>query len=192
MNDKSYKFVIPISSSECLEVYPKTTQGIDSESMENSSDLKIFAYENGSLNSFSEVPKSQQLQHEIMRILKVTHQGLSRYFDRHEAFLVATNKGFQLICSLQILYFEYNSPKKQWVVILSDLTCILLKRNTTAQSILDYSSSFIRINHRHILNLNHLVKIDDNECIITVPTHSSELVVSRSYLRNIQETVRMI
>lgn len=192
MNKKNFKFVIPISATECLEVYPKRLPTDLQCNSDFLSSYKVYSAESTAIDTYIEVIPDKHQQQEILRILKVTHKGLSCYFDRHETFIVASNSGFQLIRSSQILYFEYAPNKKQWVAHLTDLTCIFLKRNTSANNILDYSASFIRVNHQTIVNLNHLIRIEDNECVMSVTANNSKLLVSRSYLKHLQETIRMI
>lgn len=192
MNEKNYKFVIPISTSECLEVSPKRLPDSLHDKSNPHTNFKIYVSEPSAFETYIEITPDKYQQNEIMRILKVTHKGLSRYFDRNETFIVASNTGFQVIRSSQILYFEYAPKKKQWIAYLTDLSSILLKRNTSASIIMDYSASFIRISQQCIVNLNHLVKIEGNECVMTVSANNSKLLVSRIYLKSLQETIRMI
>jgi len=108
-------------------------------------------------------------------------------------YLIATITGFQKLRLDQIGYFEYQKEKKQWIVVLTDHSRLQLKRNTKAEDIINYSSSFIQINQNHIINLDYLSNIDDKICNLVPPFHKdNSLVISRTFLRALQDKYEMI
>ena len=108
-------------------------------------------------------------------------------------YLIATITGFQKLRLDQIGYFEYQKDKKQWIVVLTDHSRLQLKRNTKAEDIINYSSSFIQINQNHIINLDYLSNIDDKICKLFPPFHKEDsLVISRTYLKTLQEKYELI
>ncbi len=193
MSTKNYKIVVPLSTSQCLEIVPKQYPTDSQPQPDQLSKFKIYESDHPNFEDSAEINQDKMQNTEILKILKVAHKGLSRYFERHETYIVPSANGFQLIRSNQILYFEYSKAKKHWVAVLTNLSCIILKSNTTALSILEYSNSYIRINQQCIINLNYLSKIDLNVCVLTVQTNTAaNLNVTRSYLKNLIETMRVI
>lgn len=192
MNANNYKIVIPLSATEYLEACPKQYPVPLQNCAYSLHDLKIYVPDTSTVDGYAEILPGKRQHIEILRMLKAVQRGLTRYFDQYETFIVASITGLRIVRSSQILCFEYSKPKKQWVVVLIDGTKLPLKHNTVANDILEYSTSFTRINHQCIINLNHLLKIEDNKCVLTVETDSPKLIVSRNYLKCIQETIRMI
>jgi two-component system LytT family response regulator len=108
-------------------------------------------------------------------------------------YLIATITGFQKLRLDQIGYFEYQKDKKQWIVVLTDHSRLQLKRNTKAEDIINYSSTFIQINQNHIINLDYLSNIDDKICKLFPPFHKEDsLIISRTFLKALQEKYEMI
>lgn len=108
-------------------------------------------------------------------------------------FMIATINGFQVLRLEQIGYFSYQKEPKQWTVILSDQSQLLLKRNTCAKDILKYAPSFIQINQHQIINIDYLAMIHDKLCVLYPPFNSQEdLYISRNFLRELQDRFSMI
>lgn len=129
----------------------------------------------------------------VLRVLKTTYRALSSVLACECTFLVATATGFQVVRINEILYFEYSKPKKLWILVLANLSTLILKRNTVATDILEYSPSFVRINQHQIINIEYLTTIEGRTCKLSnQQTHDSELVISRSFLKNLQTCCRMI
>ena len=63
-----------------------------------------------------------------------------------------------------------------------------LKRNTKAEDIVSYSQAFVQISQSAIVNVNYLAMIDGKCCQLYPPFHDKgDLVISRSYLKELQE-----
>lgn len=98
-------------------------------------------------------------------------------------FMISTITGLQIIQLNTIGYVEYLSKRKLWMVALTNGSKLFLKRNTIADTIVNYSTAFIQISQRHIINANYLSKIEAHRCILLHPfDRDCNLVVSRNYL----------
>ncbi|GEM_PF-5646247 len=130
---------------------------------------------------------------EMYPSLYTTHQGYCQIFQNQRTFMVATAHGFQLVRLAQIVCFEYIKEKKRWEVTLLDETTLQLKRNTTADEILQYSLKFIRINQQIIINLEYLNKIENNLFLLSASVRiADKLIISRNYMKILQQKVELI
>ena len=110
-----------------------------------------------------------------------------------QTYLIATITGFHKLHTNQIGYFEYQKEKKQWTVVLNDNNRLHLKHNTTAEDIINYSSSFIQINQSHIINFDYLWNIDGKDCQLLPPFHKENpLIITRTFFKELQEKFKMI
>ena len=110
-----------------------------------------------------------------------------------QTYLIATVKGYHKLCTDQIGYFEYHRDKKQWTVVLNDHSRLHLKHNTTAEDIINYSSSFIQINQSHIINFDYLWNIDGKTCQLLPPFNKENpLNITRTFFKELQEKFKMI
>ncbi len=95
------------------------------------------------------------------------------------------------MCALrpsEIGFFKYCSDRKQWEVILSNRPPLVLRRGITAEQITQYSPSFIQIHQSYIINIDYLMIIRDNQCILYPPfDKASELQVSRKFKKKLQD-----
>ena len=88
----------------------------------------------------------------------------------------------------EIGFFEYLKDKRQWQVVLFNQTRLSLKRNTKAEDIISYSQAFVQISQSAIVNIDYLAMIDGKCCQLYPPFHDkNDLVISRSYLKELQE-----
>lgn len=104
-------------------------------------------------------------------------------------FLYTTITGnIQLIHFEQIGYFRYNSKSKLWEVMLYNGHVLTLRRNTNSQKILSLHPCLIQISQSHIINVNYLFSIEDNNCILLPPFQGMEtLLISKSFMRKLKE-----
>lgn len=109
--------------------------------------------------------------------------------DQENIFLYTTITGnLRLLHLEQIVYFRYDSHGKQWEVILYNGRSFILKRNTNSQKILNLHPHLVQISQSHIININYLVSIEDNNCILHPPFHEREpLQISKSFMKKIKE-----
>lgn len=85
-----------------------------------------------------------------------------------------------------IIYFRYVSDRKIWECVFSNLKRIMLKRQTTAETILAYGPNFVRTHKQYIVNVRYVGIINGNDCIL-LPPHDdiTEIKISKSYRRNL-------
>lgn len=84
-----------------------------------------------------------------------------------------------------IIYFRYSSERKLWECVSSDLKRIILKRQTTADTILGYGPDFVRTHKHFIVNVRYVGVINGNDCILLPPFDNiDEIKISKSYRRD--------
>lgn len=85
-----------------------------------------------------------------------------------------------------IVYFRYISERKIWECVFSNLKRIILKRQTTAETILGYGPDFVRTHKQFIVNVRYVGIINGNDCILLPPLDSiTEIKISKSYRRDL-------
>ncbi len=85
-----------------------------------------------------------------------------------------------------IVYFKYDALRKLWEVILKNMKRYMLRRHTTAETLLSLSDQFIRTHKTYIVNMSYLAKISDNECELVPPFNRiTEIKISRTYRRGL-------
>lgn len=83
-----------------------------------------------------------------------------------------------------ILYFRYDSERKLWEVVTTACKRYILKRHTTAESILNYGDKFVRTHKVFIINLDYLGMISGSDCILLPPYDTiNEIKISKNYRR---------
>lgn len=104
-----------------------------------------------------------------------------------QSILITTITNDKLIVrSENIGYFKYDSERKLWKVVLNSLQHFILKHQTTADTILNYSPDFIQIHKSYIININYLYLISENSCTLLPPFNKvSELKVSKMYKKKL-------
>lgn len=86
----------------------------------------------------------------------------------------------------EIVYFRYLSDRKIWECVFSNLKRIILKKQTTADTILAYGFDFVRTHKHFIVNMRYVGIISGNDCILLPPLDSiTEIKISKSYRRDL-------
>lgn len=86
----------------------------------------------------------------------------------------------------EIVYFRYLSDRKIWECVFSNLKRIILKKQTTAETILAYGSDFVRTHKHFIVNMRYVGIISGNDCILLPPLDTiTEIKISKSYRRDL-------
>lgn len=81
-----------------------------------------------------------------------------------------------------VVYFRYDTNRKLWEVVLSTLQHIILKRNTTADTILNYGPQFVRTHKSYIVNIGFISMISGNECRLIPPYDNiTDIKISKVY-----------
>lgn len=87
-----------------------------------------------------------------------------------------------IIFPRDIVFFRYDTDRKLWEVVLSTLQHIILKRNTTADTILNYGPQFVRTYKSYIVNIGFISMISGNECRLIPPYDNiTDIRISKVY-----------
>jgi len=145
----------------------------------------------------NELDEIMQRFFEIKEIKGTNHkEDLELLLKKQIKCTIATNTGFEFIYLDTIIYFEYDniSCSEQWFAILINKKRFPLKRNTKAQTILDYSIHFRQINNHQIINMFFLARILTGKCVFYAPfeSYSKDMIVSRKYLKPLQQELLKI
>lgn len=193
MVNKHYSIALPLDQTQWLKVTVRVLEkqpgSHKDSSPQHSFNLNLPANQGEvALSTLDELPGN------IIHALKAAHKDLSNDTSGQQSFMVSTATGFQLLRLNRIVCFEYQKNRKQWEVLLYDQTRLLLRRNTIASAILKYSQNFIQINPQHIINLDYLVRIEGRNCELSIPWFGNEnkLIISRSYMKALEERVEVI
>ena len=85
-----------------------------------------------------------------------------------------------------VVYFRYISERKTWECVFANLKRIILKRQTTAETILGYGPDFVRTHKHFIVNVRYIGIINGNDCLLLPPLDSiTEIKISKSYRRDL-------
>lgn len=106
-----------------------------------------------------------------------------------QTFIVFTpTNDMRALRPAEIGFFRYSSDRKQWEVILSNQPPLTLRRGMTAEQITLYSPYFVQIHQSYIINIDYLMLIRDNKCILYPPFDKiTELLVSKKYKKELQD-----
>ena len=104
-------------------------------------------------------------------------------------FMISTpTNDLRILRSIDIGFFRYNSDRKLWEVVLNNQLPLLLKKNTTADHIKGYDPCFVQIHQSYIININYLMMIKENRCVMFPPFENiTELQVSKKFRKELQD-----
>lgn len=81
-----------------------------------------------------------------------------------------------------IAFFRFNQDRKIWEIVCIDNSVYTLRHRTTTNVILNYSSDFVQIHKRYIVNVNKIKMIQESICILEEPLDEiRELKISKNY-----------
>ena len=105
------------------------------------------------------------------------------YSTGEHTFMISTpTNDLRVLRSIDIGFFRYNSDRKLWEVVLNNQVPLLLKKNTTAHQITEYAPCFVQIHQSYIININYLIMIKENRCVMYPPFEKiTELIVSKKF-----------
>lgn len=87
-----------------------------------------------------------------------------------------------------IVYFRYISERKIWECVFYSLKRIILKRQTTAETILGYGPDFVRTHKHFIVNVRYIGVINGNDCMLLPPLDNiTEIKISKTYRRELMD-----
>lgn len=87
-----------------------------------------------------------------------------------------------------IVYFRYISDRKIWECVFYNLKRIILKRQSTAETILGYGPDFVRTHKQYIVNVRYVGIINGNDCLLLPPLDNiTEIKISKTYKRELMD-----
>lgn len=121
-------------------------------------------------DQFNNIPIQPSVSHNGSRLLSITSVINSKV----------------IVNPADIVYFRYISERKIWECVFSNLKRIILKRQTTAETILGYGPDFVRTHKQFIVNVRYVGIINGNDCILLPPLDTiTEIKISKSYRRDL-------
>lgn len=111
------------------------------------------------------------------------------YTSGDHTFMISTpTNDLRILRATDIGFFRYNSERKLWEVMLNNQSFLMLKKNTTAEQIRGYDTCFVQIHQSYIINVNYLMMIKENRCVMFPPFENvTELQVSKKYKKELQD-----
>ena len=93
-----------------------------------------------------------------------------------------------IVTADNILFFRYDTQRKLWEAVLTTMQRFVLKRNTTSETLLNYSNQFVRTHKSYIANLSYVGMISGNECRLIPPFDKFKgIKISKVYRRSLME-----
>lgn len=105
------------------------------------------------------------------------------------SFMVVLPTGeMKMIKSSDVGFFRYASERKLWEAVLVTDEVVPLRRNISAGFLCTYNRNYIQVHQSYIINLDFLVMIHDNTCVLCPPFENiKEITISRKYKKNLTD-----
>lgn len=121
-------------------------------------------------------------------------QSMRRLLSDDRKFALQTVTGLLLLRRSEILYFQYSNENRSWQMMLTDFSIHRLRLCTTAKEILSISISFLQISQDLILNVDHLLSVENQtfKCTLYPPFSDLDIKASKRYYSKIKEALEII
>lgn len=109
--------------------------------------------------------------------------------NRESSFMVIQPTGeMRMVKTADVGFFRHISDRKIWEAVLVTGESVALRRNVSADFLCSFNKSFIQVHQSYIVNMDYLVMIQDNYCILYPPFENvKEVTVSRKYKKNLMD-----
>lgn len=109
--------------------------------------------------------------------------------NRESSFMVILPTGeMRMVKTADVGFFRHISDRKIWEAVLVTGESVALRRNVSADFLCSFNKSFIQVHQSYIVNMDYLVMIQDNYCILYPPFENvKEVTVSRKYKKNLMD-----
>ena len=109
--------------------------------------------------------------------------------NRESSFMVILPTGeMRMVKTTDVGFFRHISDRKIWEAVLVTGESVALRRNVSADFLCSFNKSFIQVHQSYIVNMDYLVMIQDNYCILYPPFENiKEVTVSRKYKKNLMD-----
>jgi two-component system LytT family response regulator len=110
-----------------------------------------------------------------------------------KSFMVPALKGVRVLKASEIYFFEYHRLMRSWFVYPEDGEALRLKREVTAEYLLEQLPTFIRVSPQVILNPEKLYCLEGRQCILKPPYRESvKITVSRECLKDLKDCYHVL
>ncbi len=108
---------------------------------------------------------------------------------KESSFMVILPTGeMRMVKTAEVGFFRYVSERKIWEAALVSGESVALRRNVSAEFLCSFNKNFVQVHQSYIVNMDFLVMIHDNYCVLYPPfDNCKEVVVSRKYKKNLLE-----
>lgn len=108
---------------------------------------------------------------------------------KDSSFMVLLPTGeMRMIKTADVGFFRYASDRKIWEAVLTTGENVALRRNVSAEFLCAFDNKFVQVHQSYIVNMDFLVMIHDNNCVLCPPFEDcTEVVVSRKYKKGLME-----
>ena len=109
--------------------------------------------------------------------------------NRESSFMVILPTGeMRMVKTADVGFFRHISDRKIWEAVLVTGESVALRRNVSADFLGSFNKNFIQVHQSYIVNMDYLVMIQDNYCILYQPFENvKEVTVSRKYKKNLMD-----
>lgn len=109
--------------------------------------------------------------------------------EKESSFMVILPTGeMRMVKTAEVGFFRYVSERKIWEAALVSGESVALRRNVSAEFLCSFNKKFVQVHQSYIVNMDFLVMIHDNYCVLYPPFDScTEVAVSRKYKKNLLE-----
>ena len=135
----------------------------------------------------------EQILSRYIESVQVSNVAFQRIEKSHVLMVKNYQNEIQFLRLQDIGYFTYHSTKKLWNAYLSDKTSVSLKKGVISEDILALHPRFTQIHSSYIINLNYLMKVSGNKCVLYPPfDDATGLTVSRAHLRELMDMFQVL
>lgn len=93
-----------------------------------------------------------------------------------------------ILAPARIVYFKFDSERKIWEVVLDNLKRVILKKQTTSDTILSYGSDFVRTHKAYIINVRYIAMLSGNSVVLVPPYDKlDEIKISKTFRHELLE-----
>lgn len=124
----------------------------------------------------------------LLTPMRQTEQGIGKNIRMRPLAITSVINSKIIVNPDEIVYFRYISDRKIWECVFSNLKRIILKRQTTAETILGYGSDFVRTHKQYIVNIRYVGIISGSDVILIPPLDCiTEIKISKSYRSDLMD-----
>ena len=120
---------------------------------------------------------------------------LHKLINQDDRFAVQAITGIQMVKYDDVMLFDFPKNKRNWDVIFTSGKRITLRATITSKDILSITPSFVQVNQKCIINIKHLVSIENRS--LKCEFYSSfenieEVIVKPKYYKQLREMLDVL